>query len=279
MVQECEICGATFKTVTNLNQHKKHAKYCKSKAESLKCKYCNQVAVDPNHLEDCIYYKNYKLKIELDEITVELVETKSRHETKLVGMKAHYESELAELQQKCTDLEQKLSKEQKFKNTLLVKKVSTPTNNTRINYNNVSVTMFPPLEEVKRQWETIICRDVLMGGIKEFARVGHQHFLMQEGKSTIVCVDPSRNKFTYVDSNQLVQVDMRLQCVTHRIFSPGADVAREFIRNLTVEDDEDEKLFNRGMPVGYIANINSPSNKEFIRHLRHHIQLADPLVT
>jgi len=212
-------------------------------------------------LEECVYYKNYKLKLELDE------------------MKLKYESELAALQQKCADLEQKLEKEQQFKDSLLVKSASKPTKNVSNNYNLNVVTHFPPEEDVKRQWENIISIDVLKGGIKAFARVGHQHFLMEDGQSKIVCVDAARNKFMYMDVKKIYQYDIKLLKVTRLLFAPGADLALQFIKNYDVEDDDDERLFNQAMPVGHIANINSPSHKEFIRHLKHNIQLASNQLT
>lgn len=68
----CDICGTKFSYPYNLKQHKKRAKYCMAKAENLQCIYCNQVSADPNHLDECIYYKNYKLKLDLDNTTTKL---------------------------------------------------------------------------------------------------------------------------------------------------------------------------------------------------------------
>lgn len=253
MEHKCYICGKTFATSYNLTKHQKNTKYCLKKAQSLMCKFCNNVSNDKNHLNDCIYYKNYKLNIELEKKCLEI----------------------EQLQQKCLELEEKLQKELEFKDELLLKYASKP-NMTIKNYNNLNITIFPPEEEVKKRWENIICRDVLMGGIKTFAKLGHQNFLMKDNKSTVVCVDPARNKFMYINENEVIQIDMKLQKVTKKIFEPGAELALDFIRKLDVEDDDDEKLFNNAMPVSFISNINSPSNKEFIRHLGHYISLTTP---
>jgi len=256
MVHKCEICHREFRTVSNLYQHQRGARYCLEKAKNLVCKYCNQVAADPNHLDDCLQYKIFKLEKELDE-------TKEKHKL-----------ELEALQQKCDDFERQLRAERKFKDDLLIKTATKPTNKINNTNYNLSVTVFPPENEVKRIWENIICHDFLKGGIKAFARAGHETFLMEDGQSKIVCVDNARNKFMYMDSNQIYQYDVKLQKVTRLLFAPGADLALQFVKNFNVKDDDDERLFNQAMPVGHIANINSPSHKEFIRHLQHNIRLS-----
>jgi len=256
MVKECNVCGKEFKFISNLYQHQRTAKYCLKMAQELLCRYCNQVSKDPDHLEECIYYKNYKNY----NLTVELKEANEK-----------LESEVAALRQKCTDLEQKLDKEQKFKDSLLVKSASKP---NKVSYNLNVVTHFPPEEEVRNIWEGIITPDLLKGGIKAFARAGHETFLMKDGQSTVVCVDQARHKFTYMGTDQIIQYDMKLQKITKHLFQPGADVTMEFLRELIAVGDEDEKLFQQAMSVGHIKNINSSSYKEFIRHLSQYISLS-----
>ena len=211
-------------------------------------------------MEVCIYYENYKLEIDLTKTINELEETKLK---------------LSAAELKIDELEEKYEKQINFKDELLVN-LSSKSFTTRINNNieNLNITVFPPVEEVRRQWEDIICREFLQGGIKTFAQRGHKQFLVKDGQSTVVCADPARNKFIYINDKQVIQYDMKLQRITKRFFEPGAELAREFLRNLDVVDEEDEKLFNRIVPISYISNINSPSNKEFLRHLYHCISLA-----
>jgi hypothetical protein len=213
----CDICNKKFSTNSNLQNHKKKAKYCKKLQENI-CLYCN-VNIhkeNVNHIDECILYYKYKL-IEKDK-EIELLNNKILDINK-------YNDEL-KFQNK--DLQDKL-------NDITLKLIDKPSNNitnynnNSKNTNNTKIDIFNSLTPLTEDDFKNFTNKLTLEHIKKGAEGYADYALNYTLKDKIMCLDYSRKKICYKNEKGDKVEEYRLNTILPKIFKEIEPVNKEMI--------------------------------------------------
>ena len=229
MSLDCEFCKKVFSSKHILATHQKCAKYCLEIQGrdncNFECEHCKkkfrvkQTLID--HLIICkektkhdyassYQHENEILKTQLIEIKLTIEE----YESKLSHQKEQYELKLS--QQKA-EYDLKL---EKFENAVIAaatepKTVKT-TNNVVVNNHTLNLSQ----EHVTKVLDEHFTKEVAAGGQKGLAKMVHEKMLKgPDGKSSYVCVDPSRQTFEFTNNDGDVERDVKAKKLTKALIN------------------------------------------------------------
>ena len=246
---ECEFCKKEFSTKTNLLVHQKKAKYCLEirgkNNDTYKCEYCEKIFTTRQNLND--HQNNscklgYKIKYEQEmnkmlkhyeqniakrdkqceqklsekdkQCEQKIYEKSKQCEQKISDMLKHYEQKLSE---KDKQYEQKISEKNeyilkleekidKYENKFLSLASEPKTKNTVV----INTTLNLAKENMTRLLDEHMTKDVVSGGQKGLAHMVYEKMLKgPDGKLTYKCVDPSRHNFEFLNSDGIIEKDIK----------------------------------------------------------------------
>jgi hypothetical protein len=219
----CEYCNSKFISNTTLKHHQKTAKYCLSlrgKNNKYKCKECNKILTTKHrlqtHKQSCI---EYRIKIICKEY-----EDKLKDKDKLLF---EYKKQISELQTKLENI--------------AIKAVERPTttyqDNRRSNINQIINNLQPITEEYLKEQAQYLTFDHIKRGIPGYVEYALEYPL----KDRIICVDFSRRKIKYKDTDENVITDPEMTKLSHKLFSAIAERNKTLI--LHYLDEMSKKVF------------------------------------
>jgi hypothetical protein len=238
---ECEICKASFKTISSLNKHKKNAKYCMKIKENYlsekeKCEYCGKYMLKKSlkpHYSVCKIFLHDKN----NEYIIKVLEEKNKEDS------ARFK---------------KLAEQPKTQNI----------NNTKIL--NISSLQLDK-EKIKQVLDDKFDMNYICDGQKGLANFTLNNFLKDDkGELTYICTDPSRQIFKYKDSLGDIQKDVKAKKLTNILMESGIKdtVQRVSIDSWTNNDgsQDTEKFMNLVTPSSEISSLHK-DNSVFVNEL------------
>jgi hypothetical protein len=212
---KCEYCKSTFANKSNLSYHKKKAKFCLIKrGEEISrviildniCEYCDKNFSSKQRLlthKEICYKKEFSLKEIQDKDTV------------IYTLK----TENKNLREQIESLQQKLA-------SIAIEGVRKPTkitNNTTTT-NNVTQILSPfDLEQ-----KDILC--IIENNLDETSFLNSQRGIAkfcvdnilktEDGKMRMICSDPSRERFKYMDDKGVIKDDIQARQFIEKIYPP-----------------------------------------------------------
>jgi len=255
---ECEICKASFKTVSSLNKHKRNAKYCmkikeNSVNEKEECEYCGKSmlkkSLKPHYLV-CKIFLHYKN----NEDIIKVLEEKNKAlEMEIVKLKTEnniYKEDSARFK--------KLAEQPKTQNI----------NNTKIL--NISSLQLDK-DKIKQVLDDKFDTNYICDGQKGLANFTLNNLLKDDkGQLTYVCTDPSRQIFKYKDSLGDIQKDVKAKKLTNMLVESGIKdtVNRVSIDSWTNDDgsQDTEKFMTLAPSSSEITTLNK-DNSVFVNEL------------
>jgi len=237
MENTCEFCKTTFKSSSNLLNHKRNAKYCltirNKDNNNFNCTYCSKNFSSKNwldiHLTKCTgYSKNLKeemLKHKSDNDTLlkkinimeetkqflekQLQEKDKQYEKQLQEKDKQYEKQLQEKDKQIADLQNKLE-------NIAIKAATKPThvqnNNQRIN--QIVNNLIPITQEHLKEQAEYLTLDHIKNGASGYV----QYALDYPLKDRVACTDYSRKKIKYKDEKGNIIDDPEMTKLTEKLF-------------------------------------------------------------
>jgi len=225
---ECEFCKKEFSTKTNLSVHQKNAKFCLkiqgTNNDTYKCEYCEKILTTQQRLNDhqnnsCKLKNNINYEQKLSEkdklfeqklsekdklFEQKLSEKDKLFEQKLSEKDKLSEQKIAEKNEYILKLEEKIEKyENKFLNMASEPKT---TKNTVV----INTALNLEKENVTKLLDEHMTKDVVSGGQKGLAHMVYEKMLKgPDGKLTYKCVDPSRHNFEFLNSDGIIEKDIK----------------------------------------------------------------------
>jgi hypothetical protein len=257
---ECEFCKKVLSTKSNLNLHQKTAKYCialQNKEDlqiNLNCKFCNleftRKSILDNHLISC---KNKKEN-----------EIKAEYEKKINDLELNHNKEIENLKLENIYYKQQIENLNDRIQEITLTSIQQPTNNNTITNNN-SLTdnsvkkvtcryqnILAPInsltdEYIKQVIDQHYNENIFYQGQKGLARFCVKYFVKtSDNKLLLVCSDPSRKVFLYLDENGNICKDIKALKFTEKFIQPFKDKNKEIY----------EKIFDKCNI--WIENKNDP---------------------
>lgn len=208
---ECEFCKKSFSCTSNLNFHKKTAKYClkiqgKNKNSDFVCDSCDKSFNSKSNLNDhvkiCKVKKNSVIEDNIKSY-VERLEEKEEIIKKIEKEKENLMKMVEKLQDTISEIAMKSKKTITNNNTNNI----VVTQNNNLNLNDV--------ERIQNVLDENLDGNVLCNGQKGLARMIYEKLLLNnEGKSMYKCVDPSRQNFEFVNDEGKVERDVKATKLT-----------------------------------------------------------------
>ena len=216
---DCEFCKKEFSTKKNLVYHQKNAKYCLDiqgkNNDTYKCEYCEKILTTQQRLNDH-QNKSCKLKNKInyeqenkrihEEFLLYKKQEKTRlkqFEQKLSEKDKQYEQKISEKNEYILKLEEKIDK---YENKFLSLASEPKTKNTVV----INTTLNLAKENVTRLLDEHMTKDVVSGGQKGLAHMVYEKMLKgPDGKLTYKCVDPSRHNFEFLNSDGIIEKDIK----------------------------------------------------------------------
>ena len=241
----CEFCDKTFSSKSNLYTHLTKAKYCISKRNSnnanhtpaavnFKCSYCEKSFTSRQFSE--IHKTKCNNKIIKEQILLEkLEEQKILFETKLQEQKTLFESKLQEKAFTTKEFKEQISYlQEQLASVALIgasKSSSITTNNNSNNTTNITQILTPfNLDDddlmaiVKHKFD----EKTFLNAQKGVAKLCYEYIIKsEEGKMRLVCTDPSRERFRYMDEKGLIKEDLKARNFIEKIYPPIHLVGQE----------------------------------------------------
>ena len=217
---ECEYCKNKFKTVSSLNYHKEHAKYCLKKRNKvnvlLKCEFCDKDFSSKHWLNS---HKN-KCVSNINNIK-NMSDTLIRENSELKTVNDMLESQLAEqrerYEQTIKDLQNKLE------NIALTAVKRPTTKNTQIT--NYIQQLQPITDEHLIDNAQHLTIDHIIKGPEGYAQYALEYPL----KDRVLCSDYSRRKVKFKDKDGLVVTDPEMTTLASKFFESIKDKNKELI--------------------------------------------------
>ena len=252
---ECVYCNNKFKTVSSLNNHKKNAKYClekRHKSVSFECKLCE---------------KKFSSNYGLTRHTIVCQETYEIIKKKLDKI---YDKKLAiQLKDKDKQIEQLQNKIE----NIAIKAVqrSTTTNNVnKTQINNIIQRMEPLSTDNMIEHVPNLTLEHIQKGAVGYAEYALEYPL----KDRIACVDYSRRKIKFKDTNGSVITDPEMARIAPMFFGSIKKKSSELIHGLNSPDMDSAmfetvaKLFNMNSDVrNGSTGIKSDFFHDFVKHV------------
>jgi hypothetical protein len=236
----CTFCKKEFTIKGNMLSHQKTAKYCLEQQgkvcnNNFECQFCLKHFTTQHNLNDHNNVCKEKDKKQLKEIEVQNIQYKEKlekqkqdYKEKLEKQKQDYEEKLEKQKQ---DYEEKLEKQRqeymtklearldKFESTV-VNIASAPktvkTTNVVVNNNTLNLSQ----EHVTKVLDEHFTKEVVAGGQKKLAEMVYEKMLKgPDGKSSYVCVDPSRQTFEFTNNDGDVERDVKAKKLTKALIN------------------------------------------------------------
>ena len=200
----CEICGNSFRTLTNLNKHQNNAKYCMNLRNSNDKTVCEKCC---NTFNNSVFDKHFlECKGKCIEKDKEILELKSKYEQEILHLKSEIEKLKVELQ---------TTKEyaNKFIDITTASATKPTTTTNTVNNNKIVLKNCVTDERIKKAIPSLTIEDLKEGpiGISNWA---HKNFLYDSA----VCTDVSRKKIVWKDDNDTIIKDYRGFKLCKKIF-------------------------------------------------------------
>ena len=249
----CKFCNKFFVTKSNLNNHIKKAKYCIEKREQPRtepnhiCTFCNKSFATQysitRHIKRCkinlkleeteIDKKNKLLLAKDQEISLikQKYDTEIRERETIVLIKIQeiefLKKQLIDKTQEIESLTQKLS-------SLVLEGIRKP---TVVNTSNKITNILTPLDLTEEKIKTIVENNLdesyFLDAQKGIARFCFDKLIKTEdGKRTLVCSDPIRERYKYLDKEGTLKQDMRARNFIDRISKPIIETSKKVHDNL-----------------------------------------------
>jgi len=204
MTHECNYCGSKFTSKSNLNYHQKNTVYCLEKQGenivSFECIFCDKIFSSEkrlkSHKESCIEYKKEKYVIKYKKEILNLKKVIKKQEEILNEKDMHIK-----------ELESRME-------NILIKAVSRPTTiNTDNRIQNIN-NLIPITDDHMRSQSKFLTLDHIKQGALGYANFACDYAL----KDRIVCVDLSRRKIKYKNTDGHVVTDPEMTVLSKKFF-------------------------------------------------------------
>jgi len=234
---ECEFCKKEFSTKPNLVYHQKNAKYCLDiqgkQNTQFKCEYCDKIFTCQQRLNEhvlnvCKLKNKINYEQEIKRIQEEFSLYKKQEKVRIKDKEKQFEQKISDkerlIQEKneyILKLEAKIEKIEKFENTLL-SMASEPKTTTKNTTTNVVInnTLNLKKEHVTKLLDEHMTKDVVAGGQKGLAQMVCEKMLKgPDGKLTYKCVDPSRHNFEFLNSDGIIEKDIKAMKLKNALIS------------------------------------------------------------
>jgi hypothetical protein len=246
----CEHCNNIFKTISSLNYHMSHAKYCLKIRNTINnkliCKSCDK-SFSSKHWLNC-HKNNCKSNINNTRDRLIVLENENNQlkiinellERRLDDQKNNYESQISKLQDKLGDVAIKA-----------VSRATTTNNKTQIN--NYIQNMQPVTEQHLKDNVQHLTIDHILKGPEGYAQYALEYPL----KDRLICVDYARRKVKFKDNDGNVITDPEMSSLATKLFNSIKDKNKELIlecgeklkENFGDEVDTIVKIFDYKMKV------------------------------
>ena len=236
---KCEFCNKVFSSKSNLNTHKFKAKYCISSRNTekltpitYKCIYCYKCFTTKQFL--CKHETKCTNKNSKQEIL--LLEDKLKQQKQAFEIKLLEKDTILQDKEKENRLlrEQIESLQQKLENIAIqgVKKHS------QIINNNTNITqILSPFDLDQKDILGIIEKKLdetsFLNSQRGIAKFCVENLLKtQDGKMRMICSDPVRERFKYLDEDGLVKEDIQARQFIEKIYPPIHQVGEKIHENI-----------------------------------------------
>jgi len=220
---ECGFCKREFSIKQNLIYHQKNAKYCLSiqgkHNDSFKCNYCDKVftcqqRLDEHENKTCklknkinyeqnIAEKDKQCEQKLSEKDKQCEQKLSEKDKQIAEKDKQCEQKIAEKNEYILKLEEKI---EKYENKFLSLASEPKTKNTVVINNMLNLAK----DNVTKLLDEHMTKDVVSGGQKGLAHMVYEKMLKgPDGKLTYKCVDPSRHNFEFLNSDGIIEKDIK----------------------------------------------------------------------
>lgn len=220
---ECDFCNTKLSNKSALVKHQKSANYCieiqKTKKIIINCEYCNKEFNKndiPIHFKNCVEKRIHDIICEKDKIIEDL--------------KNKYEVKINEMQDKIFDI----LKTNSTKPTII-----NQNNNQRINtINNTINNLIPITDDHLIEQSQFLTIDHIKDGASGYVKFALDYPL----KDRIICVDYSRRKIKYKDSEGNLVDDPDMVKLSQKFFKAIDNSNTEIINSYLLELQD--KLIN-----------------------------------
>ena len=244
----CEFCIKEFNTISSLNRHKVHAKYCLKIQNNIqdekqfKCSYCDKILSSKQRLD------SHKLSCK------KLNENKEM-ENKIIMLESQLEiyKKISEDNHECIKdiAKQPKTYTQQIQNN----------NNRYLNLSPLNLTA----EYVKDQVENNFTKNNFLEGQKGVAEFVFDNLLKDvNGKSKYICDDSSRHKYSYKTEDGQIMVDLRAKKLTDMIKNDIIKKSNDIISNEMKKTDD---MLNYMGKILDINNMRTDDNGKFLSRL------------
>ena len=226
---ECDFCKRTFSSKSNLLNHQKTTKYCiemqGKQPTYFECEYCNKKFTShQNQIEHACkererennikqqkeFENNIKNKYELK--IKELEYLISNRDERIKG----FESFINEKNEYIAKIEARLDKFESTVVNMATEPKTKTTTNVVVNNNTLNLSK----EHVTKVLEEHFTKEVAAGGQKRLAEMVYEKMLKgPDGKSSYVCVDPSRQTFEFTNNDGDVERDVKAKKLTKALIN------------------------------------------------------------
>jgi hypothetical protein len=246
----CEFCGKIFSSKSNLTAHKNKAKYCISKRavpvppSYHKCSFCGKCfttrQVHLSHESKCASKDlseqiiKYEWKILLLENTVKEKENTIKEKEIIINEKQKtIESKdvfIENLQKQVNYLQEQLA------TVALVganktAKITTNNNTTNTTNNNITQVLIPfnfDDDDIMSIVKHTFDEHAFLNAQKGVANLCYEYIIKApDGKMRLVCTDPTRERFKYIDTDGTMKEDFKARNFISKIYPPIHIVGRE----------------------------------------------------
>ena len=226
-LNKCEFCNKTFSTKSNLTNHQRKAKFCMLKrgeniGTDYNCTYCsknfssNQRMI--THKNICSHKNTFVEK----EILLKQIEELKNYISKL-------EAQNTNLQDKLTAI----ALEGVRKTTKITNNTNTPTTTTT---NNVTQILSPfdlDQKDILCIIEKKLDENSFLNSQRGIAKFCVDNILKTEdGKMRMICTDPARERFKYMDENGIIKEDIQARQFIEKIYPPIHQVGEKIHENI-----------------------------------------------
>ena len=228
---KCQYCESTFASKSNLSYHKKNAKFCLTKRgeEIIRdvniCEYCEKKFSSKQRLmsHKDIFHKLIQKENILNE-NRENNTLLSTLKTEIINLK----SENQHLREQIESLQDKLT-------TVALEGVRKPTKITTTN-NNVTQILSPfdlDQKDILCIIEKKLDENSFLNSQRGIAKFCVDNILKTEdGKMRMICTDPARERFKYMDENGIIKEDIQARQFIEKIYPPIHQVGEKIHENI-----------------------------------------------
>lgn len=211
---KCEFCNKTFSTKSNLTNHQRKAKFCMLKrGENIEteynCKYCSKNFSSNQRLlthQNICAHKNIFMEKEI--LLKEIVELKN-YISKLESQNNNLQDKLASIA---------------IEGVRKTTKITNNTNNNTTTNNNVTQILSPfdlDQKDILCIIENKLDETSFLNSQRGIAKFCVENILKTEdGKMRMICSDPSRERFKYMDDKGVIKEDIQARQFIEKIYPP-----------------------------------------------------------